>query len=151
MQEIPPPWGEYARLQALSARISTVDSTSWGIEEEMDSFLENPAASTSADVRSRERIRETAARRERSRTQLRKVYQAELEPDAHSPVAQLEAREAIRQLEAKATAAQQVLVEQLGQGYGSAEIALERGIHPGIVRAQIFRLRNQFAELRPTA
>lgn len=40
MQEIPPPWGEYARLQALSARISTVDSTSWGIEEEMDSFLE---------------------------------------------------------------------------------------------------------------
>src|ERR1019366_7073332 len=106
MLDLPQQWAEYALLQARSSRISTIDSYSWGIEEEMNLFLENPHAYTAAEAERLERVRVTAARRERSRACLRKVHEAELAPEPADPIPQLEAREALLQIESKVTSTQ---------------------------------------------
>ena len=71
MQELPLPWAEYARLQAQSSQHFTIDSYCWGIEEEMNLFVEDPCAYTSEDARGLKRLRATASRRERSRQSIR--------------------------------------------------------------------------------
>jgi DNA-directed RNA polymerase specialized sigma24 family protein len=151
MQDLPQQWAEYALLQARSSRISTIDSYSWGIEEEMNLFLENPHTYMAAEAESLERVRVTAARRERSRARLRKVHEAELAPESADPIPQLEVREALRQIESKVTSTQWALIEALGQGYNYADISLKQAISAGAARTQISRLRQQFSELRPAA
>jgi len=151
MQNLPYPWAEYALLQARSSRNSTIDSYSWGIEEEMNLFLENPSGYTPVEAKGLERARVTAARRERSRARLRKLHEAEILPEPSDPIAQIEAREAFRKIAARTTSAQWALIEALGQGYTAADIGLQQAITTGAARTQICRLRQHLSELRPAA
>src|SRR5437763_16682966 len=120
MQEIPHPWGEYARLQAISAKTSKIDSISWGIEAEMDALLADSSNHTSRDARRLERLRKTIARRERSRAHLRKAHSTELATEPPNVTSQLEAREALQRIEAKVTSTQWAVITALGQGYSFA-------------------------------
>lgn len=151
MQDLPDPWAEYAHLQARSSRNSKIDSYSWGVEEEMNLFLEHPYTCTDAEPGRSERVRATAARRERARACLRQLHETELAPNPASPAKQLEAREALRQIEAEVTPAQWALAVALAQGYSYADMSAKQAISAGAARAQIFRLRQQFMELRPAA
>jgi hypothetical protein len=151
MQDLPHPWAEYALLQARSSRNSTVDSYSWGLEEEMNLFLENPNNYTPKETERLERARVTAARRERSRAYFRRLHEAEIRPENFDPIAQLEAQEVLRKIGSKATSDQWSLIEALGQGYSASEIGIQRAISTGAARTQICRLRQRFSELRSAA
>jgi hypothetical protein len=151
MQNLAYPWAEYALLQARSSRNSIIDSYSWGIEEEMNLFLENPNSYTPVDAENVERARVTAARRERSRARFRKLHEAEIRPEPLDPIAQLEAREVFQKIASNATSAQWSLIEALGQGYSTADISLQQAISTGAARTQICRLRQRFSGLRPAA
>ena len=148
MSNLPHPWVAYARLQARSSRKSKIDSLSWGMEEEMNLFLENPSAE---DIRRGERLRATVARRERHRARLRKMHEAEIAPPPYNPVPQLEARKALRDMEAAIAPAQWALVVAIAMGRGYAEIGLKPPVSILAARAQMSRLRRQFAHLRPAA
>jgi len=149
--DLPSPWGEYARLQARSSRNSKVDSFSWGVEEEMNLFLENPSDYTPADARRADRVRASVARRERFRAKLRKAHEGEVAAQPHNPISQLEARESLALIEAATTAAQWALIVAVAKGYEYSELSRKRAISIGASRAQMCRLRQQFAHLRPTA
>ncbi len=144
---LPHPWGEYARLQALSSRKSTIDSFSWGLEEEMNLFLDNPAVYTPETARHFERHRATAARRERSRAQLREIHIDKLAVPASDPVPQLEAREVLSMLESRVTSDQWALMMAVAQGHDYADISHKQAIGIGAARAQMWRLRQQFIGL----
>lgn len=151
MQELPHPWGEYARLQARSSRNSTIDSYSWGVEAEMNLFLANPHAYTPAEAQCLERVRVTTARRERSRAYLRKLHETELAPESADPTNQLEARQALQLIEAKVKPDQWAMISAVGQGYDYADVAIKHAISVGAARAQMFRFRQQFGRFRPAA
>jgi hypothetical protein len=151
MSNIPHPWGEYARLQARLSRNSTIDSFSWGAEEEMNLFLHDPSGYTAADARRAERFRAATARRERFRAKLRKVHEAELAPTPIDPILQVEAREKLAMLESRITSGQLALLMAVAQGFDYAEISLKQAISVGAARAQLCRLRQQFLHLRPAA
>jgi hypothetical protein len=148
---LPSPWGEYARLQARSSRNSKIDSFSWGVEEEMNLFLQDTSEYTSADAQRAERLRASVARRERFRAKLRKEHGTELAPCPDNPIAQLEARESLALIGAAVTASQWRLILAVAKGYEYAEITLRLAMGVGAARAQICRLRRQFAHLRPEA
>jgi hypothetical protein len=149
--DLPSLWGEYARLQARSSRNSKIDSFSWGVEEEMNLFLENPSHCAAPDARGAERLRASVARRERFRAKLRKVHEAELAAQPHDPISQLEARESLAQIEAAVTAAHWALIVAVVKGHEYTELSRKRAMSAGAARAQMCRLRQQFAHLRPTA
>lgn len=149
--DLPAPWGEYARIQARSSQNSRIDSFSWGVEEEMNLFLENPTDYSAADARRAERLRASVARRERFRAKLRKVHEGELAVQPHDPISQLEARESLAQIETAVTAAQWALIVAVVKGYEYTELSRKRAMSAGAARAQMCRLRQQFAQLRPTA
>lgn len=149
--DLPHPWGEYARLQARSSRNFKIDSFSWGVEEEMNLFLDAPSTYTPVDARRANRLRATVARRERFRASLRKAHEAELAPEPHDPTRQYEARESLELLEAAVTVPQWALIMSVAKGYEYTEIALKQSISIGAARAQMCRLRQQFAHLRPAA
>jgi hypothetical protein len=151
MSNLPHPWAAYARLQARSGRNSKIDSLSWGLEEEMDLLLENPSAYKGQDARRGERLRATVARRERHRASLRKIHETDLAPLPCDPLLQFEAREALGAIEASITPAQWALVVAIAEGHEYAEISLKQCISVVAARAQIWRLRQQFAHLRPAA
>jgi|ERR1700722_5399244 len=151
MSNLPHPWGAYAHLQARSGRKSKIDSLSWGMEEEMNLFLENPSAFKAGAVRRGERLRATVARRERHRSSLRRAHEAELAPPPCNPIPQLEAREALGDIEAAITPAQWALVLAVAKGHEYAEISLKQQISVLAARAQMSRFRQQFAHLRQAA
>jgi hypothetical protein len=151
MQDLPHPWGAYAHLQAHSSRNSTINSRSWGIEEEMNLFLGDPSAYISVETRRLEGFRATVARRERSRASLRKLHEAELAPTPRDPVFQLEAREALAIIEADVSAAQWTLMMDVAEGLDYADISMKQAISVGAARAQMCRLRQHFSHLRPAA
>jgi hypothetical protein len=148
---LPHPWGEYARLQARSSRNSKIDSFSWGVEEEMNVFLQDPSDYTPADERRASRLRASVARRERFRARLRKVHEAELAPCPPNPIGQFEARESLALIGAAVTTAQWALILGVARGYEYTEISLSLAMSVGAARAQMCRLRQQFAHLRPAA
>jgi hypothetical protein len=151
MLDIPHPWGEYARLQARMSRNSTIDSYSWGTEEEMNLFLDDPSGFTAADAGRVQRFRDVTARRERFRAKLRKVHEAELAPVPVDPIPHLEARDKLATLESWVTPGQWALAMAVAQGFDYAEISLKQAISVGAARAQLCRLRQQFLHLRPAA
>ncbi len=151
MTELPHPWGAYARLQARSSRTSNIDSFSWGIEEEMSLFLENPLTYATPDERRAKRIRATAARRERERAALRHEYADDIAPTPRNPILQFEAREALAQIESATTAAQWALLLAGAVGHDYADISRKHRIGISAARTQICRLRQQFLHLRPAA
>jgi DNA-binding NarL/FixJ family response regulator len=146
--EFPDPWGEYARLQAISAHTFTVDSNSWGLEEEMNSLLDDPTSLSPAKATRLKRFGKTAARRERFRSRLREVHKNDLAPVPVNTVAQLEARQTLQQIETKVSPKQWAVLSAVGQGYSHGEIALERSVSAGAIRLQVVRLRQQLTEFR---
>lgn len=148
MQELTHPWGEYARLQAISAKSPKTDSAGWGLEAEMNLFLDNPEAYTAAQG---QRCQASAARLERSRDVSRRVHSVEFKTDAVDAVAQMEAREALDLIQKRVKPLQWKLLTGVAHGYEPGDIAKTRGISPGAVRTQLSRLRHDLAELRPAA
>ena len=151
MTELPHPWGAYARLQAHSSRNSRIDSFSWGMEEEMNLFLADPSAYQNQGERRAERLRGAVARRERHRATLRKIHEAELASAPVDTVSHLEAREALGKLETALTPAQWALATAVAIGRDYAEIRLKQGFKVMAARAQMYRLRQRFAQLSPAA
>lgn len=151
MPEIPPKWDEYLRLQEQSLRRSTIDSYSWGLEEEMNLSLKSIATSAAYDPDSRQRTRATAARRERARESLRTIYHGDLEPELPDPIKQLEAIEALQIIRDSISSLDWELLFHLGQEYTQAEIAKKRAIAAGTLRGIVFRHRARFHHLRPAA
>jgi hypothetical protein len=151
MQDIPLPWAEYARLQARSSRNSTIDSYSWGIEEEMNLFVADPCAYTSIEEHHLKRLRATASRRERSRATIRKAHEAELAPKPIDTVLYLEARQALAKIQSHVTPTQWNFLWAIGEGKDYAKASAKHAISVGAARAQMFRFRQQFADLRPAA
>jgi DNA-directed RNA polymerase specialized sigma24 family protein len=149
--ELPPSWVEYARLQAISAHTFTIDSSSWGLEEEMTSFLDDPSTYTPAKEKRLKRLAKTVARRERFRSNLRKVHHADLAPEPVNTVSQLEARDILQQIGKKVSATQWAVMSAFGQGYSHDDIAPDLGISAGAIRLQLFRLRQRLSEFRPAA
>jgi hypothetical protein len=146
MPEIQPPWDEYLRLQTRSSRRLTIDSCSWGLEEEMNLFLTNPAAQNSLA-----RANASAARRERAQAQLRKKHAAELAPKPQALDKQLDARAALQRIERSVSRTDWELLLKIGQEFTQAEIAKDRGMKAGTMRAAVFQLRTQLHHLRPAA
>jgi hypothetical protein len=142
MPGLPPPWDEYQRLQTRSSRNSIIDSYSWGQEEEMNLFLENPLAYTSAEVKRLERANAAAARRERARAQMRKVYAADLTLEPPDLDKQVYAREALRLIEGSMNTAQWMLLLDIANGHTQADLAKAQGLEPGNLRVMVSRLRN---------
>jgi hypothetical protein len=151
MQELPLPWAEYARLQARSSRNSTIDSFSWGIEEEMNLFVSDPCAYTSQGVRGLKRLRATASRRERYRESIRKSHEAELASKPTDTALYLEARQTLAKIQAKVSPTQWNFLWAIGEGEDYAGASDKHAISIGAARAQMFRFRQQFANLRPAA
>lgn len=151
MQELPLPWAEYARLQAQSSQHFTIDSYCWGIEEEMNLFVEDPCAYTSEDARGLKRLRATASRRERSRQSIRNSHEAELATKPTDAVSYLEARQALAKIQAKVSPTQWNFLCAIGEGEDYAGTCNKYAISVGAARAQMFRFRQQFADLRPAA
>ena len=151
MQELPLLWAEYAHLQARSSRNFTIDSYSWGIEEEMNLFVADPCAYTSEEARGLKRLRATASRRERSRESIRNAHEAELETKPTDTVLYFEAREALAKIQAKVSPTQWNFLWAIGEGEDYAGASNKYAISIGAARAQMFRFRRQFADLRPAA
>lgn len=147
--ELPDHWGEYARLQAISAHTFIVDSNSWGLEEEMNSLLDDPSNLTPAKATRLKKLGKTVARRERFRARFREVHKSDLAPTPIDSVAQFEARQTLQQIETKVTPQQWAVLSAVGQGYGHGEIALNRGASAGAIRLQLLRLRQDLTEFRP--
>jgi hypothetical protein len=145
MPVILPPWDEYLRLQTRSSRRLKVDSYSWGMEEEMNLFLENPATNSLA------RANAAAARRERAQAALRTKHAGELATKPPALDKQLEAREALHIIERTVSQEEWRLLLKVGQEFTQAEIAKERGMKAGTMRALTFQLRTQLNHLRPVA
>lgn len=146
MSEIPPPWDEYLRLQTRSSRRLKVDSYSWGMEEEMNLFLQNPEA------KGLTRANASAARRERAHASLRERHAAELATKLPPALdKQLEAREALRLIKCTISPGNWSLLLKVGQGLTQAEIAEEMAMNAASMRGVVFQLRNQLQHLRPVA
>ena len=143
MHDISTSWDEYLRLQASTAQIAKIDSHSWGKEEEMNFFLDNLSANSPNSAERSDRLRRTAARRERSRSQIIQRHQFEIVPESVDPTKYLEAREAVRRIMANLEPAQWQILLAHSMGHNYAEIATERKIAVGTVRIQVFRLRCQ--------
>lgn len=146
--EFPDPWGEYARLQAISAHTFIVDSNSWGLEEEMNSLLEDPSNVSPAKAAHLKKIGKTVARRERFRSRIRELHKTDLAPTPVDAVAQFEARQTLQQIKTKVTAKQWAMLSAVGQGYSHGEVAFNRGVSAGAIRLQMLRLRQELAEYR---
>jgi hypothetical protein len=151
MQELPLPWAAYARLQARSSRNFTIDSYSWGIEEEMNLFVTDTCAYTSKEARGLKRLRATTSRRERSRESILNSHKAELVTKPTGTVLYLEARQALAMIQAKVSPTQWNFLRAIGEGEGYAGASSKYAISIGAARAQMFRFRQQFANLRPAA
>lgn len=151
MQELPLPWAGYARLQARSSQNFTIDSYSWGIEEEMNLFVADPRAYTLEEARSLKRFRATASRRERSRQSIRSSHEAELATKPTDTVLYLEARQALAEIQAKVSPTQWNFLWAIGEGEDYAGASNKYAISVGAARAQMCRFRQQFADLRPAA
>ncbi|HEY1903054.1 MAG TPA: hypothetical protein VGG56_11510 [Terracidiphilus sp.] len=151
MQNLPLQWAEYARLQARSSRNSTIDSYSWGIEEEMNLLVADPCAYISMEARNLKRLRATAARRERSRASIRNAHEYELAPKPIDTVLYLESRQALARIQSNVSPAHWNVLLAIGEGEDYASATSEHAISIGAARAQMFRFRQQFADLRPAA
>jgi DNA-directed RNA polymerase specialized sigma24 family protein len=147
MQDTPSKWDAYLRLQTRSSRNSTVDSYSWGLEEEMNLFLENPDLYIGAEAKHLERANAAAARRERARAKMRRDCAADLTPEPVNMDRQLDAREALRLIQHSVTPANWLLLLQVAHGHPHEGLAQERGIRPGTLRVLVSRLRNQLAHV----
>jgi len=146
MPKIPPPWDEYHRLQTRSRRRLQIDSYNWGLEEEMNIFLRNPTA-----PKNLARANASAARRERAQASLRTKHAAELAPERPAPDKQLEARAALQLIQRSVTETDWKLLLKVGQEFTQSELAKERGMKAGTMRAVVFQLRTQLQHLRPVA
>jgi DNA-directed RNA polymerase specialized sigma24 family protein len=151
MQELPLPWAEYVRLQARTSQNFTIDSYSWGIEEEMNLFVADPCAYASEEARSLKRLRATASRRERSRESIRNSHEAELAIKPTDTVLYLESRQALAEIQAKVSPAQWDFLWAIGEGEDYADASNKLAISVGAARTQMFRFRRQFADLMPAA
>src|SRR5208337_5672198 len=98
-----------------------------------------------------ERLRASASRRERSRASIRKTHETELSPRPIDTVLYLEARQALAEIQSKVPRAQWDFLRAIGEGEDYASAVSKRAISIGAARAQMFRFRQQFADLRPSA
>jgi DNA-directed RNA polymerase specialized sigma24 family protein len=141
----PPSWDEYLRLQTHAKRSHKIDSYSWGLEEEMNLFLENPDAKRNPSANA------SAARRERAQAQLREKYASELTPKSTDLQKQIEAKCALHLIRSSVRTREWQLLLTVGQEFTQAEIARSQGIKAGAVRAVVFQLRSKLNHLRPAA
>lgn len=151
MQNLPHPWAEYARLQARSSLNSTIDSYSWGIEEEMNRLVADPYAYANLDTLHLKRVSATASRRERLRATIRRRHETELASQPIDTVRYIEARQLLTKIRAKVTPLQWRLLLTIGEGEGYTSITAKNAVRLGAARTQMFRLRRQLADFRPAA
>ena len=151
MQNLPHPWDEYARLQAISAGNTKVNSNSWGLEEEMNSFLGDPPNSKPKEKQWLERRHRSTARRERSRMQIREIHLAELAPEAPDSARQLEARDTLRRIKLAVSGSQWALVCAVAEGNTYSDLGSHLGISANAARTQVCRLRQQLERLHLAA
>jgi hypothetical protein len=144
-------WSEYARIQTAADRNAIIDSYSWGVEAKLNRLLNKPCAFTPADTIHLKQVGSTAARLERSRNQQLSMYQGDLVSEVPDTVAQLVARDALRQIQTTIKPSHWEACLALDAGLDYSEIGMQLSISAGAARAQTFRLRKQFAVYRPAA
>ena len=147
-EELLPPWDAYSRLQKHSRNTSTINSVSWGLEREMDLFLENPTSYASLkSAATLKKANASAARRARAQAQMRKKYAGDLAPQPANPEQQLEARAKILLIQKSVAPASWEVLLKVGQGHTLNELAIAAGKRPGTMRVVVSRLRAQVTHL----
>ena len=141
-----PPWDAYSRLQKRAKSTYTIDSKSWGLEEEMNFFLDDSDAYARGKSETQlKKANASAARRERARAQMRKKHEAGLAPEPVGPERQHDVREKLRFIEASIRPADWRVLIKVAQGHSHKEIASDTGIKPGTLRVMVSRLRAEAA------
>jgi hypothetical protein len=139
MTDPDPDWETYARVQDQLARKNKVDSYTWGLEAALERLLDPKTAAEQA-----ERTIRSESRKERYRAaMLRRHRIARPITDERSAV---EARHALRAIEAEASQEQWTLLSAIGHGESYDQLGITIGIAAGAVRARVFRLRRRFRE-----
>lgn len=143
MLELQHPWGAYALLQEHLAHRHYVNDKTWGLEAGMNRLLAGELSGED-DV---DRAVRSESRKERHRTQLRRVHLA-VEDSTEDPENALEARERLRLVEAQVTAAEDwALLLAVGEGHEYEEIATGANVASGTLRSRVLRLRRTLVVL----
>lgn len=143
MENLPHPWGAYARLQTALDERSRVDDQSWGLEAGLDRLLESDVQPpTEAEIA---RAVRSENRGERHRARLRRVHLA-VEGTVSDAEAVVAARQALRITQAQVDEDDWVLLRAIGEGYEYGEIAVDQDISAGHLRVRVLRLRGRLTD-----
>ncbi len=139
--ELPHPWGAYAHLQKLSRR-PYVDDRAWGYEAGLDLVVASSLAGKLPCQNEIDRAVASGARLNRYRSRLRARYlQAEESANPGTGMEDFEARQALQDIRDSLASSDWTLLWELALGGEYAEVARQRGVTAGSLRARVLRLR----------
>ncbi len=152
MTDLPPPWGDYLRLQKKLLCKTQIDNKTWGYEAGLNKILASDPAITSPQPDEIQRTIASAARRDRyNKAQLR---MRSLEDDRSAQTAELgavEAREELKLIKISVSPADWVLLLLIGVGHDYSCIAALQNSTAGRLRARALRLRRSLKQTFQTA
>lgn len=140
MAAIPQLWANYAQLQQRLASRSSIDDHSWGMEAQLDRLLEQPGC----DDETLARVGASASRKARHRARLGRIYLT-VQDSAPGPEAPACARRDLRSIRAAVNDNDWRLLVAVASGYGYDELAAERRVTTGSLRARVLRQRVRLA------
>lgn len=141
--DLPLQWGDYAHIQAKLNRLNRVDCYAWGLEAAMDKAIDAAQKLQLETPQAIQQTAETAARKERQRSSLRRIHQMEIVTPSASLIRQLEARDALRALQLRLSRLDWALLYSVAQGHSAAEVSSKLELTPANVRVRASRLRSQ--------
>ncbi len=145
MAELPHPWGAYAHLQEPSRR-PRLDHRAWGYEAGLDLILASNPTAKNPSQEDIDRAVASGARLERYRARLRGLYlQDEEVGNPSTGMEAFEAQEALQHIQDSLASSDWTLLWKLAVGHEYAEIAQQRGVTAGSLRARVLRLRRSLA------
>jgi hypothetical protein len=142
MEQTCPDWDKYARLQAALDSKSGIDSHAWGLEAAMNGLLDKQL-STSDQA---ELAISSAARKERNRARLRRLYIGSPPPVDIGP--QIEARDELRIAREHLEPREWALLIAVAQGQAYDELAVVYGVGVGALRVRVLRIRRLLTQAR---
>jgi hypothetical protein len=138
MADIPLPWRAYAAHQSSLDTRTSIDATSWGMEEGLNYLLEGeslPAGEVNID-----RVVANAARRDRyGRSLLAKHIR--IRTEVHDDAGRIEARSSLVLLRRQMAADKLHLLVELASGTEPAHLATKCRIAVGALRTRLARAR----------
>lgn len=149
MADLPPPWGQYAHLQAELGQRHQVDNQTWGKEAAMNRMLQTMVATDRPCITpdDTDRAEASARRRERRRLNLRLAYLSAPEADGSPPEEALTAKQLLKAVQAHLPSADWSLLVWIGQGYDYAELAAGLNVSQGSLRVRVSRLRGELVAI----